>query len=114
MTWRKPVKHRVVPEAFRASCVVKPRRCGDTHDAGVDARCMLAVKPVGEPDAGNPHVRFDERGGETDCTLAAPRLSSTLPSFAIFVLNLASLPRLSVASSCILGSSPRTDRDMMR
>ena len=24
------------------------------------------MKPVGEPDAGNPHVRFDERGGETD------------------------------------------------
>ena len=37
---------------------------------------MLAVKPVGEPDAGNPHVRFDERGGETDCSLAAPRPSS--------------------------------------
>ena len=26
----------------------------------------LAVKPVGEPDAGNPHVRFDERGGKTE------------------------------------------------
>jgi len=25
----------------------------------------LAVNPVGEPDAGNPHVRFDERGRET-------------------------------------------------
>ena len=25
------------------------------------------MKPVGEPDAGNPHVRFDERGGETEC-----------------------------------------------
>ena len=24
------------------------------------------MKPVGKPDAGNPHVRFDERGGETD------------------------------------------------
>jgi len=23
------------------------------------------VKPVGKPDAGNPHVRFDERGWET-------------------------------------------------
>ena len=23
------------------------------------------VKPVGKPDAGNPQVRFDERGGET-------------------------------------------------
>jgi hypothetical protein len=36
------------------------------------------VKPVGEPDAGNPHVRFDERGWETECGLrchrAHPRL----------------------------------------
>jgi len=24
------------------------------------------MKPVGKPDAGNPHVRFDERGGETE------------------------------------------------
>jgi hypothetical protein len=24
------------------------------------------VKPVGEPDAVNPHVRFDERGVETE------------------------------------------------
>ncbi len=35
----------------------------------------LAVKPVGEPDAGNRHVRFDERGGETErCHRAPPRL----------------------------------------
>jgi hypothetical protein len=48
-----------------------------------DARRMLAVKPVGEPDAGNPHVRFDQRGGETDCLCGtAPFLDSavTLPS----------------------------------
>ena len=25
----------------------------------------VAVKPVGKPDAGNPHVRFDERGRKT-------------------------------------------------
>jgi hypothetical protein len=25
-----------------------------------------AVKPVGKPDAGNRHVRFDERGEETE------------------------------------------------
>ena len=34
----------------------------------------LAVKPVGKPDAGNPHVRFDERGRETGrCHRARPR-----------------------------------------
>src|SRR6185369_8448362 len=41
----------------------------------------LAVKPVGKPDAGNPHVRFDERGRETErCRMAqatAPVLDST-------------------------------------
>ena len=34
------------------------------------------MKPVGKPDAGNRHVRFDERGRETGLT--PPRLSSTL------------------------------------
>ena len=37
------------------------------------------MKPVGKPDAGNPHVRFDERGRETgrrfnSHTRARPRL----------------------------------------
>src|SRR4029450_13021467 len=32
----------------------------------------LAMKPVGEPDAGNLHVRFDERGGETERWPMAP------------------------------------------
>jgi hypothetical protein len=39
------------------------------------------MKPVGEPDAGNRHVRFDERGEETErCRMAqatAPLLDST-------------------------------------
>jgi hypothetical protein len=40
---------------------------------------MLAVKPVGKPDAENPHVRFDERGGETGRESdAAPFLDSTV------------------------------------
>jgi len=36
------------------------------------------MKPVGKPDAGKLHVRFDERGGETERAQAPPRLSSTL------------------------------------
>ncbi|MFC2253599.1 hypothetical protein ACETRX_28485 [Labrys portucalensis] len=33
------------------------------------------MKPVGKPDAGNPHVRFDERGRETGLRhRARPRL----------------------------------------
>jgi hypothetical protein len=45
----------------------------------------LTVKPVGEPDALIGHVRFDERGWETErCRMAqatAPILDSTLASF---------------------------------
>ena len=47
----------------------------------------LAVKPVGEPDAGNRHVRFDERGWETERWLQAlsyrahPRLYRTVITF---------------------------------
>jgi hypothetical protein len=34
--------------------------------------CLIA-KPVGEPDTGNPHVRFDERGmGNETATMPAP------------------------------------------
>ena len=44
----------------------------------------LAVKPVGEPDALIGHVRFDERGWETErCRMAqatAPILDSTEPA----------------------------------
>ena len=46
----------------------------------------LAVKPVGKPDAGNRHVRFDERGWETErCQMAqatAPILDSTRTDLA--------------------------------
>jgi hypothetical protein len=37
----------------------------------------LKVKPVGKPDAGDPHVRFDERGWETGLFATAPILDST-------------------------------------
>jgi hypothetical protein len=39
-----------------------------------------AMKPVGKPDAANPHVRFDERGWETGgahASVPAPILDST-------------------------------------
>src|ERR1700680_4405194 len=58
-TWRAPAQQRV---------------------QGPLAVCHT-VKPVGKPDAGNPHVRFDERGRETGrCRMAqatAPFLDST-------------------------------------
>jgi hypothetical protein len=51
---------------------------------------MLAMKPVGKPDAGNPHVRFDERGGETGrASDTAPFLDST-SLCCVFVIEVAS------------------------
>jgi len=45
----------------------------------------LAVKPVGKPDAANPHVRFDERGRETgQCHRARPRLYRSKARSAMF------------------------------
>ena len=38
---------------------------------GAAAVC-LTMKLVGKPDAGNPHVRFDERGRETERCQSAP------------------------------------------
>jgi hypothetical protein len=57
------------------------RRLGHPERAPMAAAVGLEVKPVGEPDAGNPHVRFDERGEETgrwSIDPKLPRLSSTL------------------------------------
>jgi hypothetical protein len=66
-------------ELRRGNCVAMPRRRGDMNVAHVSTRRMLAVKPVGKPDAGNPHVRFDERGGETGrVSDTAPFLDSTV------------------------------------
>jgi len=38
----------------------------------------LEVKPVGKPDAVVPHVRFDERGWETELYATSPVLDSTI------------------------------------
>src|SRR4051795_9583815 len=38
------------------------------------------MKPVGKPDAGNPHVRFDERGRETECCRMAQATAPVLDS----------------------------------
>src|ERR1022692_1536911 len=61
----------------RCSAILVCRDC-DTY--GETAPCReYVMKPVGKPDAGNPHVRFDEGGGETGCFGdTAPLLDSTV------------------------------------
>ena len=49
------------------------RRCRRTAPCMEFPAVCLEVKSVGKPDAGNPHVRFDERGGETESRQAGLR-----------------------------------------
>jgi hypothetical protein len=66
-------------EFRRGNFVAVPRQRGGMELAHAPARRMPTMKPVGKPDAGNPHVRFDERGGETGCLGdTAPLLDSTV------------------------------------
>ena len=64
----------------------------------------LAVKPVGEPDALIGHVRFDERGWETErCRMAqatAPILDSTFSD----------MPKESAHVCCWAKNGPSSDR----
>src|SRR5471032_1040894 len=70
----------------RCSAVLVCRDC-DTCDGKASCREPVA-KPVGKPDAGNPHVRFDERGGETGRSCdTAPLLDSTTESFLFGSMN---------------------------
>ena len=66
----------------------------------------LRVKSVGKPDAGNRHVRFDERGEETGgCQFGpAPRLSSTLPEQSFFYQRVRSLVPACRSQSIRFGS----------
>jgi hypothetical protein len=55
----------------------------------------LTVKPVGEPDALIGHVRFDERGWETErCRMAqatAPILDSTIADIRLGAYNVSTV-----------------------
>src|SRR3984893_13689433 len=62
-TWHKPV---LLQRCLWGTGGAAPR----TPTLVARAVC-LTMKPVGEPYAGNPHVRFDERGWETErCRMA--------------------------------------------
>jgi len=51
---------------------------GKAKAAPVGCRRVPTTKSVGKPDAANPHVRFDERGRETE-PLAMPQRHRALP-----------------------------------
>ena len=74
--WRKSygavtdasLKTAVVPNVPHPAVVAARRKyleCRRTVPCYQNAFVGVAVKPVGKPDAGNPHVGFDERGRET-------------------------------------------------
>ena len=72
---------RRAPVSFRRSGFTVSWACSGCG-IGLVARVREpAMKSVGKPDAANPHVRFDERGGETgrrpQASVPAPNLDST-------------------------------------
>ena len=71
---------------FSLSCLRGTRRAVPRSACSDRPVVCLTVKPVGKPDAGNRHVRFDERGGETErCQrpqATAPVLDSTVASLS--------------------------------
>jgi hypothetical protein len=84
MSLRTPLKDRTRPRLLCREVKVRslPRR----RRAPPILSVCLAVKPVGKPDSGNPHVRFDERGWETE-RLAKPQgTASILDSTTISAL----------------------------
>ncbi len=76
-------KHPEAPEKALSQGEGWSRATVSSRDTSLhwSATVCLEVKPVGEPDAGNPQVRFDERGGETGrhrmAQATAPLLDST-------------------------------------
>ena len=75
LAWNHQKKIRRIPRKLYLMVKDVPAR----GVASVD----LKANPVGEPDAGNPHVRFDERGPETGQQFAtAPVFDSTQRSTA--------------------------------
>src|SRR6476619_6887094 len=69
--------------------VLQRKLCREAKKESTPPRCRLRsvicfvclmTKPVGEPDAANPHVRFDERGWETERRRMAQAIAPILDS----------------------------------
>jgi hypothetical protein len=72
--------NRVAPAASAMKWCSASWAYSDFGDSTWDLVRESTVKPVGKPDAGKPHVRFDERGRETgrrSASVLAPNLDST-------------------------------------
>ncbi len=59
------------------------------------------MKPVGEPDAGDPHDRFDERGEETECCRTAQATAPLLDSTTAAMLMSAGMSAVPSTSSLL-------------
>src|SRR5437667_10112319 len=58
-----PTRHPAIPGRAHLRTTWRPTAADIARRR---VRVSLRAIPVGEPDAGKPHVRFDERGAETE------------------------------------------------
>src|SRR6266567_1278539 len=83
MSLTTPEKIRTLQRKLYRKAKEESRRAEDA--CGQSFSPFLTMKLVGKPDAGNRHVRFDERGQETECChmaqATAPVLDSTRRGF---------------------------------
>ena len=67
--WKRPTAWGLTARSSNPKPTVRRSRkelYGPTKGALSGVPVGRSVKPVGEPGAANPHVRFDERGVETE------------------------------------------------
>src|SRR5205085_5803634 len=103
--WKGPRVWRVamlpttsVKDSAASEATVRAAKDGESLSV-----CRLA-KPVGEPDAANPHVRFDERGMETEHGREMGHRQTKGPATVSPCLNHCATPRLYPRSSQDKGS----------
>src|ERR1700745_3963721 len=99
MSLTTPEKTRTLQrKLYRKAKEKKPPRRGRLRPELFSV--CLTMKLVGKPDAGNRHVRFDERGQETECCHMAQATAPVLDSTSALRSGKRSLWKVSPCAIC--------------